>query len=652
MIIRRPARFLDWVILVGLAVACLVTLRTGGGNPFTDSGLMWVGLLLVGLTLLHVVWRFLVGEQLQLSPALLVPLPLLVWMSFSAWWISPAPWYAQGQLALAWQAYLVLWLAVHHARARPRLLALLVIVLAVGGYGLVIFGQDILNRAALPSLSFTPSLLLIGPWQHEVPLAVVWGLAVVVWPLAVLGTVQRRFPAPMRLVLGLMAFLILLMVALVGGPGLYTALLVQVVLLVLMAGPDLRSRGILLGSLSGAIFLAWLFTMGPGAALQERYASEIIDVELEAASAYEAVVRFAMDDPALGHGLGSFPLLSDQYLSDFGGQGRYVFGHSSHLQILGELGLPGLVLALGLIGFLVWKGLRLWYRQPYESIPAADLYRAQTAGVDLRASGRSRRRSRRRYPVPLGKLLLGGTLVGLLGLLVLGANSPVWLFGGVLLPVAALVGLGVRLIWEKGWPVPNRPLLRVGLTLAPVLAAFLMVRLVPVFPAHAAYVTGYLDLKAAEAERAQLFDDPRRLNEAQYALEGAIGIHSGHGDAWGTLGLARWLEREVAIRPTAELADDALQALERAREQGARRWEYAVVMAEVQAYRGEPAAVIEALFEEAVALSPLQPEARVAYAAWLWSEGRTPEARQQIEEALLLNPQHPAALEYQRRLSL
>lgn len=359
---------LDWLITIALAVLLgNMILQLGGVRPGTQAlGVV----LLAGIIFLHGCWLALGrDETLRLHRPLLLLVPLLVYLLAHAWFLSPTPWRARWDLLLAFQAFVVAWVAAHNLRGPEKVWVFFLIVMNFAGmsvfFGLRQFSErpDWLGFGpTLPSdFGLSPHLYgyATGTFPHPWIFA---GMILICLPPILVAALMRRLLAALRIICMLSVLLFFGVLVLTREP---TALILASVAMPVLALICLRGRLKRVLVTASMLALAGLGWAG----------SAWLDDARPVGSAVRSDVGAILenrDSPGLtGYGGGSF----EEFLVIGEGDsypGRYLGAYGSLTTFRVEYGWLGLaLLVVPLVWILVLAAIT-WWRVPRRDREALD----------------------------------------------------------------------------------------------------------------------------------------------------------------------------------------------------------------------------------------------------------------------------------------
>lgn len=571
-IVRSPWPIIGFIEMAMLTLAVLAVFR-GFAGYMPDGRMLGVSsALLIGVGTLHLIRHL--GDSsshLRLYREMFYPLPFIGYVLVHFLWLSDSPWNAGLYLAVLLQAYAVFCLSLsvpRHGTARSTYLILLhvihFVVLLVGFLQFYLFPEwmPFADRVRPIEFGYGPAGFFTEPSN-------LGALVLLVFPSAIFILWLRRFSGPVRILMGLISVAGLVgyfLTAHIWGLMLLVVFMLILPLLILQTWRG-RRKFYLWGTVLLLVLMpfAWFGTD----ALQSRM--EMIwgytQDEL-AASSREIAYEAALSAPILGNGYGAFPVIWQQNSGpEFQSTVAYPVGWFA--DILAELGVVGLLLALVPV-VLIWiRGLRYW-NSLLLFRPDPDIEK-RIKGLSPRRKEMMRRKlAKGRSPAP--KVVLGGLLFSWLffGLYLLQDNA--LRFAGVWICFAITVGIVVVFTYE-------------GISLGKsqrgkvVLAGFpLIVALIAFSFGYPKFAAAYLlqdstdRLRTVLNDRYRIFQDPAVVHEIETQLDLVLELYPDHGEALAWKGETILARTHMDLFPAEEIATAALPYLNRAVELSPNLW--------------------------------------------------------------------------------
>ncbi len=345
----------DWAITVGLmAVLAWTTLCLGGFRPetmiVTSNGIFALAAL-GGLAL--------VIRPRSFHPALLIPVPFLLYALASTFWLAPAPWLAWREWLLWLQMGIVFWLTLHFVRSRAQRATLAGALLGLGVAG---------SAMAIYQRFSDPHWLMLGREQADqfigrssgmfgIPNSLAALLELLI-PACLVMLWSRTASLVLRAAAGAGAALFLFALILTGSRGGWISLTLALALWPLLG------RGHWWKKVTGVVAVGVLAVVAFAALY--RFSAEargrmqpFLDGQFESSRPiiWRVGLHIWREHPWLGAGAGSYNVLFDQYRPR-GFLNEPQWAHNDYLNTLSDYGVVGFALWFGAGACLLGLGWR------------------------------------------------------------------------------------------------------------------------------------------------------------------------------------------------------------------------------------------------------------------------------------------------------
>jgi O-antigen ligase len=608
----------EWLLALGLAATVAWTaLCLGGYRPETMvvTTQAVLGLATLGGCLL-------VLHPQRLNPAVLLPVPFVLFALASAFWIAPARWLAWREWLLVLQTWLVFALALHFVRswAQTWVLVGTFVVLGLVGAGLAAY-QRFLNPEWL-MLGRTQAGQFIGrsAGMFGIPNSLA-GLLELMIPVSLALLWSRAVSVTGKIMCAWLALVWLAAMVLTISRGGWIALILALALWPLLSGGDWRKK--LAGA--GAVLALAAITVVVLYHFSDYAHGRIVpfltgEFEVTRPVMWRVALQIWRQQPWLGGGAASYNVLFDRH-RPLGFDTEPVWAHNDYLNTLSDYGA---------VGFLLWLA----------------------AGVAILWLGWGVVRTARRTPAAGGGFFaLWRWKFGLwLGLVAYALHLTVDFHTKIpALAFAAAISAGLLLRQEKtdGGTVARRMVpLAVGLA-AGLLLPLVAWRAYPLCRAEALRYGWRQDLN--KAQNNPLARD-QVIPPAIRSFESAVKTDPSNAQAWADLAYATelsWLVTHGNLAATGRRAEAAAEQALRLCPLMAEFWVRKGVALDMQARQQES----EPCFLRALELAPHSPQWRYLYAYHLSGiPHRKAEALAAVEICLALDPGFPGAVALRERL--
>lgn len=622
------ANFVDWLITFGLGIFLLrVTLVLGGARPEAHLELLP---LLVVLLVLHGIWLAVdQASPKRISQIPLLFVPFLIWMGLSAHALSPASWLGRLEWIYALEAFIFFWIACNNVRTRAHLSVLLLFALIPFAVSLYLAGPQLngasraMNTLADPAVSVSSEYTgrLVGVLADPMSFAALLLTVIPFFGLAALIPRCSLFLRVSALILAVVAMLGVLMTQVVWA----MAGLIPISLLALYLWRRLYPRRFIAAAVAAALLLAVIAGGLYLGGLQHPSVAGSLSTRMVLWA--EAGCMF-LQHPITGVGAGAFSMAFQQSAETVL-IARPNSPQNDFLLLLSQYGLIGALLALGPLYYTLraagkrWRELATW----------------------------SSRGKRRRPILSFEKFILSLTLAGCLGYLVAAFFSftlsvPALLFYGLL-----FFSILVKYAFMRRCNLPEHLLARWSCFGVAVLLGGLLLAWAPsLLRADALVSRSRASLDQLVAQRLHLSAQPQFLDAVLEQYKTATKLDPKHADAWIGWSAAtcqlyfRDLDSAQTVGESA--AEYAKRAVHLSPDYAAAWGQLGVA----QLLSGQAEAGAAAL-HRALELAPMSSEMHYLQAAYLSHfPERKDEAREMVERALELNPDHVAARRLSQRL--
>ena len=628
---------LDWMVTLCLgAILALSAFSLGAVRPGTQLTLLPLFLLLL---LMHGLWLLVDDDRpRRINPVPLFFAPFLLWMAFSAAFLSEAAWRGWHSFILTVQVFVLFWVLANNVRTRAHLWVLLLLALApvanavfLGFYQF--FQQpdrmtDVLGAATRVRLS--PEVLgqAVGSFADPNSFAV---YLLVLLPVFVIAGAVPRFSVVLRILCFYIAAMLL--ASLVFAQQLWALLLLVPLCL---ATPWLfveRWPSRILVSVSGVLLVAVvalaLFNYYPRfrSNVETLLSGEGEGVRL---SIWGEAARIGMEHPLTGRGAGTFRMAYEQ-------SPRAEVATAPHtplndyLLVFSELGLPGLLLLLLPVAIVIRRALRFWREEPF----------------------RVRLKEKAGWIMPPQKFFLAIGLGGSCAFALCLAMTFVFYVPGLTYLGALFFGILVKASFNRTVRLPSSR--AAGLLYCAVIVACalgLQHLAMPRLESAALELSARQQLEHLVEKGVPVSGNPYLLMGVRGRFEAASAADPGNADAWIGLSAARC--QSVYRDPGAfrRIGDEAVAAARRGVELSDTYWRAWAQLGVAKALRGAAGDAEEAL-DKAVRLAPKNSNALYYKAAFLSHfPKRQEEAETAVRRALKIDPDNEAALRLRRKLRI
>lgn len=636
---------LDWLVALSLgALLAVMSLQLGGMRAETQL----LGLWMTGFLLLtHALWVFYAQSKkgVQINGWALLPLPFVLYVLLSWWFLSPTPWSARADAIIVVQAFVVFWVVVHSLHNRNQVWLLFLIMGLIGLVSVMAGFQQYFRDTQWTPMIFNPLEMQSFPVGADKEFAgrasgslgspdSFAGFLLLAFFPATIFAFSRHLSFVLRVFSGYLAVMflagLLLSVNISGFLALIPCLLALPIVLGLGRKGKLLAWGLLL-----VILVTLASVLSVFSPRISGHWERLIEGGGEPARSqmWTATWEMFADNPVMGAGLGSYPYVFDRYRPE-GMNASPGHAYNDYLEILSQLGAIGFLLLFVPVGVLFVKGFISWKRHPYR--------------VDLDEQTKQRRRQKH---TPARKLFMGSVILALLAFgihLLFGFHLHVV---ALALWAAVFFGLLVKYSDALVLKVPKGVVSRI---VYPLVIACLAAGMVAICS------RGYVaEMHAAEGSRlsrqfSENIDQYRRdreFNELRLAsLQAALVRNPGHVPA--RMELAQAIADKSFIDPLERLPIgmkaelQARTALE-LYPHYTRGW---IVLGETLLLQERLSEAGEA-YRKALELSPNNAIVWYHYAKWLNGQrGRGGDALRAINRSLELNPHSDAAQSLRRKV--
>jgi hypothetical protein len=658
-LLHHPARLVELVIALWVPLTLFLVGQASGGDLERGEGLVGATLATFVLAGLGAIWWVLQGQAVELAKGPLWALPFLLFAGVQAHFLSDAPWRSVPFFGLLWMAWLVYAVVAQVIRQRGHLYLLTGLSLGV----VFLLGQNAVNVDLVDAGPDAVERLgeasgrggLFGVFANASQLVWCWLLTL---PLAAVMVGLPRFPGYIRIALGGYLLFGLYLTATAGNEAAVGALVASALLLPWFVRPRARGRWKVFALVASLVVLAvGLYLLSRGLQDRVELARATQPTGLETAR-WTSAVEIWQRAPVSGVGLDAFPLAAESLHREPSGDDRWG-ARQSFLQLLAEGGLVGFALGLLALAGTWGRWWRTWLREPFQARDAEAEFRHSRGAEESEAtSRRSRRRPRslRLKRSTTRKVFLGGIVLGGFTVILFAAFDSLWQAAMPLLLTAILAGVAERLCLEDAGGLRLGGASRgVGLAMAALalVAAAFSLRFVDPYLARREFREAVQELRPYANNQRSPFEDPAGIYAAGSGVERVLARGPRNAEAWALRARVSLFEELTAREPVEKVAAEATEAARRAVELYPERGYHHFLLAEGLALGGAETTAVEASFARAVELAPGDLRIRFAWALHRFRDAGDREgSRELLEEILARDPEHVAARELMRRLSL
>ncbi len=635
---------LDWVVTLLLSVLlAAATMQLGGDRAETRMILLW---LTGALLIFHALWMLSLGKDRKRAVSMyaLAFLPFVAYVCLSWLMLSPTGWTARGEALLVLQGFAIFWVAVHNLGTRNHIWFLFLVLGALGFLSvLMAYNQYFRDPEWLPKL-FNPLELkkypvsahaqyagrASGPFGSPNSLA---GFMILAFFPAALAALTKNLSPILRVFSGYLALMFVSGLVLSISRGGLLAFSLCLLLLPWFCGFKKKYAAIWTGLLilAAGVTVALLLVFSTRfQARWENFAGE--GGERTRPEMWQAAWDVFLEHPVFGSGLGSYRYFLDQYRPEgFTAEPYHV--HNDYLEVASDLGVVGVLLFFGVLGWLAILTWRAWLAMP-----------------DRVALDEVLRNRRRRRVMPHQKLFLSAVMLSLLAFgmhlfIEFHLHIPALLFWA-----AVFVAIAIKMLPPRAWKLETR-LGWLGYAVALIVIGLLL----PI-----GFTRSYVaEMYAFEGNR--LTDEfsgdfgtlraDREFHEKRVrVLQGAVELYPDHAEAQSLLALALADQSYIDPARRLELGREAETHAREAVEMFEESPYFQIRLGETLFLQERWAEAGEA-YERAVELAPNNDVVWYYYANWLNGEpGRRAEALAAIERSLELDPDDPQAQSLRRKI--
>jgi hypothetical protein len=649
-LMEHPSRIIDWVQTILLGLCLTITIWGVGGNLAYGKNLSTSGLFVMLLSVVHSLFWLFRRDRLNLNRLSLLPIPFLI-LAFIQGMFTPVPWTGMLIFATYLQAYVIFFICLHSFRSQKDVFHLL---------GVMVFIHVLALCGAFFEMYFYP-MWYPGVGLHRTTEVADYAAGffhsperlgaflLILLPFMIIGSVLKRFPGPIRMLLGFFALATCLGIFLTVSRPAILCLFALAVLIPLFVQEKWRKRKqwYLYEILAIAVILplVWFLTDTMRASLQEVISGGLTFVN----EGTTKLMGEFFKNPLLGHGLGSL----NQVLDQSGAPSQRVLdpeAFSGYLSFAIELGALGLVFLLAPIFYLLFKGFVEWKSLPFLKLTLEEESRARKAG-----GSRARRKKRKSMGrSPSGKIVLGGILLG--WLLFLFVQFGYNINGSALIIFYSAVGLSVlifQLPTRSTSIRQHRWLVIIGACIPMVISVIAYRISAPLSLAQYFTLLGDTNLEEIENKGSVLFREPSRLFDIENDYSFALKLVPEHGGALEGLSRAQLARLDTGLFSEKEVGSLAMDTLDKAIKFNEGSWRVNYDMAKAMELVDADSGAILKFIDQAIAYGPLHAEPLILKADILMSQSAdTKIPRQLIEEALHIDPQNEEAIRIINRINL
>jgi len=630
----------------------LALVRFGGFVPY---GLPMIDLTkaLLGLGALHALVALFRQKRPQLRWEWFLPVPYLLWVTFSVQINSPSVHAGWLKVLPLWQVYGVFLLLCNSLRGSRGVLWVTGMVLTTGMVALLaaFFQYYLFPDWFILLARERPDFYANGAAGFLLDPVNLGGLLVFLLPLAASVMRFNRFWGPARILAGFLFLASILGVFITANRwGLLVTLLVLLFLPFLLIERwknRFRAYGV---SLLLALFLAPAIWFGTDA-LQERLAYLLDHPEdtLGEASREVAMEAFG-SSPVVGRGLGAYPFFWERF-RPAEVDGTSLYSVSLYGDLLAESGMLGLGLVAVPVLLVLGRNYAHWRRTPF--------FRMKKDAEDrLKRMPKNRQRQALRHKdkkqgrVPLIKVIEGALL----------AAFPAYFLYVVFdyshrlpLHLLLLAALAAVLVTTRQWEHRHNGLARDGRGIAFGLVPMLLFSLtaslaVPRYQSEHTTLLAEERLEASLLEPDRIFARPAVIHEVEGRYLRAIRTEPTNGVAWRGRGEAILARQYADLQSNEEIAAAALPVLKEAYRLNPADWKAVFALARARIMAGADREESIDILETARLLAPHRVEVMTLQAAmFLLREESQAQGENLLEQVLETNPEYALARDLRDR---
>ncbi|WP_309397572.1 O-antigen ligase family protein [Cerasicoccus maritimus] len=582
-------------------------------------------------------------EAVKINPLGFIFMPALIYTAANLLLWSPFEWRGRAELLNLIQGVTIFWLAVQNFRTKNHvwfvMIALVSIVILGVAIGIMQFFYrpewlpklfdpfaSVLNRVSLPGEYLGRASGFFGA-----PNAYAGFMMMVGFPMLVAGF-SRRFTGMARAFFVCAGIIAIGAVFLSMSRGALMLTAVGIFLLPLVVQAKLRTM-VMYWLLLGGLFvstLGMLYAFNPQ--FQDRI-TQSIDVGGESSRPvmWQAAWAQFLDAPLIGNGVGGYGVLFEDQRPE-GFNRNPIHAHNDYLEMLADQGAVGFLLFWGAVGWIVFKALCEWMRQP----------------VVVKVSGNSRKHSLR---TPTHRFILGALGMGLLMfcahlLLEFHLKTP-----ALMMLFFFYLGLICKCLPGDRLTIPRSGGWQTGiLVLGGGLALLIPLLALPIYSGYFYAYNGREMVSQFDQNVSQYKQDEAFYAEMIELLQLAVEETPDHADAWSDLSYAvaaqELLHPGQGERYGEEAEGYARQAIEVCPELPLAWINLGNALAE-QAKLGEAGE----FYQQATLVAPNRSDVWYYYAVYLnYSPDSRSQALMAVERSILLEPENEEARDLRRKI--
>lgn len=648
-------------MLSGVVVTILFISWGLGGLINFGRPLIWSTWTTALIMVMFAIWWGCKAAPRRLALVSLAPMPWLGYVTVHHYFVTPAPWFSQAELAVWAQAATLFFIVVNVLTSRRQLYGLI---------GMTVFTALVVLLAAFYQYSINPEWLPLDRvlTSNEGRVTGTFGapngfaaILLLILPLLLSFALMRRFQMPLRIACGAAAALFMAGILISMSRGACLALLIVVALSPLMLFERGRTRikfwawSLVLLTVGGT--LLWFFNP----MLQQRIERGMQQGgEVTRPVMWETALAMFRDSPVVGQGSGSFGFNWDRFRPG-GGILVSETAHSDYLQVLAEYGTIGFLLLFVPVAWIIWTSWRVWLSTPFQRINAEAAFRGLHHNVhgltedQLKQHEKVKRRPAKTslQPAPSRKIMLAGFILGFIGFGIHMIVESHLELASLIFVSAVLLALALRFGGASERKLEGRWIKVCGISAALLWAGMLFSIGYQTFHQTWYYFTGYERLSSARDQELGVEARLVMLEQAETELQFVTALRADHADALAGLGRLYLLRATIEPYDAVSLAEKAEISLREAIDILPDHWSYWANLARsLQILQGSDGAVEDA-YMRSIELAPHSPVPWYYLSDYLSKEpGRRREALAAADRSLELYPHFGPAQEVKRRLAL